>query len=374
MAMVDYAALAQRIFDASVPLRAGQRVWIDSWDDSLDLASRLAWEARRRGAHVHLTVRPEDLWRRSVLELPVRSLGIVPPQAAAALGETNVYIFTLGPRKPLPWSQIPEARQRAISVWLDTRYDRSAFAERWSALAKARRVRMLGIEATLATPERAAALGLDYQEWREVMFGGCLVNYRLIARRATALATLLSRPNDVEITTPDGTTLHFSLGRRHAGGSDGIASPANAVAGRVTYLPAGAVEVAALEDSAEGTVVFDTPVRVGVQRTEGLTLEFEGGMVTRVTAKDGGEAFRRYLRDGTGGMARFGFFGLGLNPNLRHGFTQDDKVLGGVTIGLGDNTRKGGRNRASGEWWASVGGATVKIGGRTIVADGKVQL
>jgi len=374
MAVVDYAALARGIFDVSVPLRAGRRVWIESWDHSLDLASRLAWEAWRRGSHVHLTVRPEELWLRAVLELPVRSLGAVPPQAAAALGETNAYIFTLGPRTPLSWNRIPEERRRAISIWLDTRYDRSAFAERWSVLAKAHRVRMLGIEATLATPERASALGLGYQEWRELMFGGCLVDYRSIARRARSLAALLSRSDDVEITTPHGTAVRFSLGHRPVEVSDGIASQAKAVAGRVTYLPAGAVEVTALEDSAEGAVVFDAPVLVGSRRVEGLTVRLEGGVVTRFTAKEGKESFRRYLREGTGDVDRFAFFGLGLNPNLRYGFTQDDKVLGGVTVGLGDNTGKGGRNRASGEWWASIARATVKIGGRTIMADGKLRL
>lgn len=374
MAVVDYAALARRIFDVSVPLRAGRRVWIDSWDHSLDLASRLAWEARRRGSHVHLTVRLEELWLRAVLELPVRSLGAVPPQAAAALGETNAYIFTLGPRTPLSWDQIPEERRRGISIWLDTRYDRSAFAERWSVLARAHRVRMLGIEATLATPERASALNLGYREWREVMFGGCLVDYRSIARRARILAALLSRSDDVEIMTPHGTALRFSLGQRPVEVSDGIASQAKAVAGQVTYLPAGAVEVTALEDSAEGAVVFDAPVLVGSRRVEHLTIRLEGGHVTHFTAKEGKESFRRYLQEGTGDVDRFAFFGLGLNPNLRYGFTQDDKVLGGVTVGLGDNTGKGGRNRASGEWWASIARATVKIEGRTIMADGKLRL
>lgn len=370
----DYAALARRIFGVSVPLRAGGRVWIDSWGDSLDLASRLAWEARRRGSHAHLTVRPEELWRRAILELPVASLGVVPPQAAAALSETDAYIFTLGPPTPLPWGQIPEERRRAISIWLDTRYDRSAFARRWSVLAQAHRVRMLGIEATLATPERAAALGLDYRRWREVMFGGCLADYRSIARRARALAVLLSRPGDVEITTPYGTALRFSLGRRPVDVSDGIASRAKAVAGQVTYLPAGAVEVTVLEDTAEGAVVFDAPVRVGSRRVDGLTYWLKGGQVARFTAKEGKESFRRYLQEGRGEVNRFAFFGLGLNPNLHYGFTQDDKVLGGVTIGLGDNAGKGGRNRASGEWWASIAGATIKIGGRTIMADGKLRL
>jgi hypothetical protein len=62
----------------------------------------------------------------------------------------------------------------------------------------------------------------------------------------------------------------------------------------------------------------------------------------------------------------------GLNTGLKFGFTQDDRVLGGVTIGIGGNEDKGGKNRTLGNrhWWASMTNATVSIDGKTIVADG----
>jgi len=69
---------------------------------------------------------------------------------------------------------------------------------------------------------------------------------------------------------------------------------------------------------------------------------------------------------------RLAFFGFGLNPNLRHGFTQDDKVLGGVTIGFGDNSDKEGKNKADRGFWASMTGATVTIGNRRVMKDGKL--
>jgi leucyl aminopeptidase (aminopeptidase T) len=373
LSAVDYGSLARTVFDVSLRLRSEHRVWIHCWDDSLELAFHLARNARHRGCPTLLTVQPEELWLRSLLELPEKALEVVPPQTAAALGETDVYVFTVGPPTPLRWARIPEERRRLISIWLDTRYDRSPFARSWAKLAIARRVRMIGIEATLATPKRAAALGIDFSAWRKVMVDGCVADYRIVAKQARSLASLLSDPVPVEITTPHGTALRFTLDRRPVQVSDGIATEAKAAEGRVTYLPAGNVEVTAIEETAEGRVVLNVPIHTGRGRAENLTLQLERGRVTEFAARKGERLFRSFLQEGTGDVDRFAFFGLGLNPKLKFGYTQDDKVLGGVTVGLGDNRGKGGRNRAGTEWWGCISGATVKIGRRTIMARGKLR-
>ena len=74
-----------------------------------------------------LTVHLEDLWLRSMIEAPLELLDNLPAHIAAALEETQVYIYTLGPRKPIPWDKIPVERRGSVSVWLDARYDRSRF-------------------------------------------------------------------------------------------------------------------------------------------------------------------------------------------------------------------------------------------------------
>ena len=80
------------------------------------------------------------------------------------------------------------------------------------------------------------------------------------------------------------------------------------------------------------------------------------------------------VEEGIRGCRPFRILRVGLNPMLRHGFTQDDKVLGGVTIGFGDNSDKAGKNRAGGQgFWASMTGATVKIDGRVIMRAGRLS-
>jgi aminopeptidase len=369
--MVNLEDVAHKAIEVSLGVKSGETVWIHGWDHTIDLISLLAWECRKRGCQVLLTVQPEDFWLQSIMEAPLALVDRLSALQASALRETDAYIFTLGPRKPIPWERIPKERRRAVSIWLDERYDRSTFAKEWALITKGRRVRMLAIEATLATPERAEVLGLNYEKWKEIMLAGCVADYHEVARRERNLTSLLGGEEEVHITTPWGTDLTFRLDRRSVGASDGLTSKEKAEKGIVTFLPAGAIEVSVSEESARGMVVYDVPVRIGSEIVEGLSLQIKNGRIIEFKAEEHREVFEHYLEEGKGDINRFAFFGFGLNPNLRHGFTQDDKVLGGVTVGFGDNENKGGRNKADGhEFWASMTKATVTIGDTKVIQDG----
>jgi aminopeptidase len=223
---------------------------------------------------------------------------------------------------------------------------------------------MLGAEYCLATKERAEMLGLNLKQWRSVMLDGCLANQKEISERVGRLSEIMRTGREVSVETQHGTNLKFRLVGRKPSMGDSIVSDEDAAEGIVKFIPSGFVETAPDEESAEGVVVYDCPVLVrGGKRIEGLTLKFRNGKIVSYSALSGLEAFTKYLESGTGGIDRIGFFGLGLNPGLKHGFTQDDKVLGGVTIGIGGNEDKGGKNRTSGNnhWWASMTQATVHI-------------
>ena len=360
--MVSLEDVAYKAIEVSLGVKTGENVWIHGWDHTIELMSCLAWECRKRGCHVIITVQPEDFWLRTMIEAPLELVNRLEAYSASMLGETDAFVFTLGPKKPIPWERIPKERQESVSIWLDERYDKSAFAKEWAALARAREVRMLAIEATQATPERAEALGLNYEEWRDVMLEGCVADYYQIEKRGEILSSLLNARKEVCITTPHGTDLRFRLDNRRVETSGGIASQEKAKKGLVTFLPAGGVEVTGDERSAEGEVVFDVPVRVEGGPVVGLTLRVEDGIIVEYKARTGREVFENYLKEGSRDINCFASFGLGLNPNLRFGFTQDDKVLSGVTVSFGDNEKRGG-NRADGHGWgASITKATVIYG------------
>jgi len=369
---MDYSSLASEVFNDCLKVKPGDAVWISSWNHTLDLASALGSECAKRGCPCLMTVQYEDIWLRSISELSKERLKVVSPQMREALAKTDFFIFTMGPRKPIPWDSIPKTKRRLVPVYLDTRYDKSPYAEEWAKISKPRGVRMLAIEATLATPEGAKALGLNYGEWKDVMFQGCLVDHKEIARRSRALARMLSCKGRVRISTPSGTELSLTLDRRPVEISDGMATEEKAREGLITFLPAGAIEVSVDEESAEGRVVYDAPVHMGSQTIRELEICLKDGRIRRHAAARGADAFERYLRGGGRDAGRFAFLGFGLNPNLRHGYTQDDKVLGEVTLGFGDDRAMGGKNRASEQWWASVTKSTVTVNGTEIMDEGRL--
>jgi aminopeptidase len=185
-------------------------------------------------------------------------------------------------------------------------------------------------------------------------------------RLAAALASGV-----VHITSPAGTDLRFRAGDRPINLQDGDASRARAARGRVLIdkeieLPAGAVRVAPIEESVEGTVAFP-PTQWDGRAVDGLTLRFSRGRVVNVAAAHGRDAVEAEMaRAGAAGRA-FREFALGLNPLLAvpdrtpwipyYGYGS-----GVVRLSLGDNTELGGAVGGGYVRWNFFTDLTVRIG------------
>src|SRR5207245_5275129 len=151
-----------------------------------------------------------------------------------------------------PWNTIPAERRKSVSVWLDTRYDKSMFGEQWAKIATMNKMRMVGIESTLATPERAESIGLDLEEWRRAMFEGCTADPGEMASQGRALEPLMSGEGQVHLTTPFGTDFRFRLDKRRHDYSYGLSTEEKAERGEVVFLPSDGLVGLAAEDSTEG--------------------------------------------------------------------------------------------------------------------------
>src|SRR5712691_3846074 len=114
--MSSLDSIARTIIQTSLDARPGENILIHGWEHTINLMSRLAWQCRKRGCGVLLSVQPEDLWFRSVMNSPLNVLENPTDSLMAALKESQAYIFTLGPRSPIPWKKIPASRRREVSV------------------------------------------------------------------------------------------------------------------------------------------------------------------------------------------------------------------------------------------------------------------
>lgn len=193
------------------------------------------------------------------------------------------------------------------------------------------------------------------------------------------------RGGEARVTTPAGTDLRFRIGDRPVNFQDGDASAARARTGRILIdreieIPCGAVRVAPLEETVEGTIVFP-PSRWGDKEpgkdVDGLVMRFAKGRVTEVHARSGQDAVEAELRAGGEAARSFRELALGFNPALAIPETSPwipyyGYGAGIVRLSLGDNSELGGKVTGGYVRWNLFTDATITAGGQVWVKDGKL--
>jgi hypothetical protein len=189
------------------------------------------------------------------------------------------------------------------------------------------------------------------------------------------------RAGEVRVTTPAGTDIRFRIGARPVNFQDGDASRARGVRGvvlidREIELPAGAVRVAPLEESVQGTIVFP-PSQWSGRPVAGLKLRFVDGKVVSIDADEGKVwAEREIAAAGDAGQS-FREFALGLNsllsvPDERPWIPYYGYGAGVVRLSLGDNSELGGNVGGGYVRWNFFTDTTVVVNGETWVENGKL--
>jgi hypothetical protein len=223
---------------------------------------------------------------------------------------------------------------------------------------------------------------IDATYERAVLQSDCKAIGEVQRRFAAAM-----RAGEVRVTTPAGTDLRFRIGDRPVTLQDGDASAARAREARVLIdreieIPCGAIRVAPLEETVEGTIAFP-PDRWNGREVEGLTVRFAKGRITDVRARSGQrldqEAVEAELKEGGEAARSFRELALGFNPELAvpesapwipyYGYG-----AGVVRLSLGDNSELGGKVAGGYVRWNLFTDATVTVGGQVWVRDGKLTM
>ena len=206
-------------------------------------------------------------------------------------------------------------------------------------------------------------------------------DYAALGRSQLAFEQVM-RGATVRVTTPAGTDIAFRIGDRPVTKQDGDASAARARMGRnlidrEVELPAGAIRVAPIEESVNGTIVFPPSVWGGV-RTDNLTLRFERGVMVSLEASTGGEAALREIEAAGDAGKAFREFALGFNPLLAIPTSGEPWIpyygygAGVVRLSLGDNTELGGIVGGGYVRWNFFVDATVTVDDVIWVGDGRL--
>ena len=189
------------------------------------------------------------------------------------------------------------------------------------------------------------------------------------------------RSGEVRVRNAAGTDIRFRIGDRPVNFQDGNASAERTDRGvvlidREIELPAGALRVAPIEESVNGTITFPVSQWSGKAVT-GLTLTFEAGKVVAASAGSGQEAVNAEMSSAGPAGRAFREFALGFHPLLT---VPDENPwipyygygAGVVRLSLGDNSELGGNVTGGYVRWNFFTDTTVTIDGDIWVRDGQL--
>ncbi len=345
----EYARMATRI-TAALKLQKGERVLVPRDPGYFDpLIPLLEDRIRAAGA----TPRVTD-WSPAQGARPGAPL-------ADLLAETDVFLW-------LPFRttqrQVTPAENAAIARWTDQGGTRRQVHFHWdqgSVLA----------DGLVTTHDPR----LD-----RVLLEALDVNPAPIAARQRRAERLL-RSGTVRVVTKAGTDLRFEVRDRPFNRQDGDASPARMRTAKVRVdreieLPLGVLRVAPIEETANGTLVIPQ-ARFGGKTVRNLRLTFTDGKISSMIASEGLAAVQNELQAAGDAALRFREFGVGFHPRLKP--LPGSPILpyfaygsGMVRLSLGDNEELGGAVRGGYRRWFFFPDASVEIGTRFLVDQGRL--
>ncbi len=346
------AALADAIVRGYLHLRSGATVTIEAWSHALPLARALVVAARRRGAEPVLVLEDEEAFFQS---LGPRDAAI--PVSAAALGGLgDAYVYLPGPEQfprlfGLRWAELAAVGGR--------------HSRRWRQIADRRGLTALRLAIADATPTAAERYGVDVDEWREEIRAATLVPPRQLTRSADEILRRLRTSGILRIRHSNGTDLRVDLRARSPVVEDGTRRRSSSTAW--IDVPAGVVRVPVATGTGDGVwesnrQVYDRwsepPVAVGA------SFRFRAGRMREVTFDRGGAGFAAGYALGGAGRGAPSSITFGLNPRVVNAPEVGHLAHGTVGLGIGNNERSGGRNRARFAYWTGLTGAEFELDGR----------
>ena len=207
----------------------------------------------------------------------------------------------------------------------------------------------------------------------DMFLGPMDVDWDYVSKLSLDIAEVLTEGEYVEVKSPYGVNLEFSIEGRRGIPDTGMLTEKGAYGN----LPAGEAFIAPLEESAYGKlVILYAPTR---KLKHPITLTFKDGAVESM---EGFEEYRYELEkvfDEEPNARYIAEFGIGTNPKARRpdNLLEAEKIMGTVHIAIGDNHTFGGKNKVSFHTDYVVFEPTVVVGGRgwrkELLAKGKLQ-
>ncbi len=351
--------MAQVLVKYSVAIKKGDVVVIDTPPAAEPLAVALYRAILEAGGHPEVMMQPallEELLLRYGSEEQVKYIS---PLDKHAVETADVFIMILGDINTHALTNVDPTQQAILSA------ARQPLMKR--AMERAAKNELRWTVALFPTEAYAQDADMSLIEYEDFVFRACLLDqqdpvatWKDIARKQQKVVELLRTSKRLRVQAPNGTDLTLSVAGRTWINCCGEKN-----------FPDGEVFTGPVEDSVEGTIVFDFPAVYLGRECEGVKLRFEKGRVVEATAEKGHE-FLRQMLDQDEGARRVGEFSIACNYGITR-FTKnllfDEKIGGTVHLAVGGGYPESGSKNESGLHWDMI--CDLRKGGR-ITADGQI--
>jgi len=199
-----------------------------------------------------------------------------------------------------------------------------------------------------------------------------LTDLKKNARLSQKIRDILTIGRQARVSAPNGTDLLVPIQNRKGYADTGLLQ----VPGAFSNIPAGEACVAPEKGLTEGELIVDSGMGLDRRDIDGITLTIKNGRVSRIKGGRSAQRLRRNLARHGPASRVVAEFGIGTNANaVISGYSlEDEKVLGTIHIGVGNNISFGGDNDVAVHLDAVVFKASVEIDGRVILDRGRLVL
>ena len=364
----DTRSVARNLVQAGL-VKQGDKVLVNGSVRDAALLEDIAVEVMKAGGHPLITIRSDRLVRRSYDEVPARFDNVTSPVAKLLVDEFDVQINVDVGENEAVLAGVPMSRRTARSKAEQPIND--AFFRR-----NVRSVNLgNGLYPTVTLSRR---LGVNQSDLASAFWRASAVSPASLRARANTLRQAFSNAQVVTLTSPNGTNISFRVDLDRALISDGALTDERVRQGSAaasTWLPAGELMLPATNGTANGKIVLDRYLFDG-RLIRGLTLVFDKGILTSMTASNDMSGLRAAYDAAGGAKDRFGYIDIGVNPETRLPVGSGRIIWtapGSVVIGFGDNRGFGGNNNSDFGFAAQVDRATVTVDGKQVVANGRLR-
>jgi leucyl aminopeptidase (aminopeptidase T) len=207
---------------------------------------------------------------------------------------------------------------------------------------------------------------------KEILIRNLTGEYKQLIDKSRKIADILTIGRSARLTTPTGTDFTFSLSRMKGYADTGMIHEP----GRFSNLPAGEGSAAPVQESAQGKLIIDGSFAKVGRIEQPVSMSVKEGHVIRITGGEEAIQIRKLLRPYGKPGRNIAEIGIGTNPRAKvTGCTlEDEKSLGTVHVGLGNNVSFGGKVAVGCHFDGVLLNPTLVIDGKTIIEDGELQV